>query len=142
MIYEDLVWQIEKSKVDIFNNQIYECYDFTPKKQPNFSNGQKINNEEIDALWEAKIQMNDLDWGMKNVYLPNITTVKKSMLKKIYTEYQVKKNPLLVVVFTKMNFKEFLATLSSPGLGKKVTIIQKLNAEIAFKILRGHQNYR
>lgn len=37
-MYEDLVWQMEKAKIDLFHNEIYECYDFTPKKQCNFCN--------------------------------------------------------------------------------------------------------
>lgn len=37
-IYDDLVWQMEIAQIDVFNNQIYECYDFTPKSIPNFSN--------------------------------------------------------------------------------------------------------
>lgn len=35
--------------------------------------------------WEAKIEINDLDWGLKNVYLPQFTSTKKSMVKKVYT---------------------------------------------------------
>jgi protein XRP2 len=50
-IYDDLIWQIEKAKIDIFDNQIYECYDFTPRKHPNFSNGEKEKNFETDMEW-------------------------------------------------------------------------------------------
>jgi hypothetical protein len=46
-VYEDLIWQIEKAKIDVFENQIYECYDFTPKKISNFSNAE-ISSESAD----------------------------------------------------------------------------------------------
>jgi hypothetical protein len=53
-VYEDLIWQIQKAKIDVFENQIYECYDFTPKKISNFSNAE-ISSESADDEWEAKI---------------------------------------------------------------------------------------
>lgn len=37
-MYEDLIWQIETANIDVFDNQVYECYDFTPKKNANFVN--------------------------------------------------------------------------------------------------------
>ena len=49
--------------------------------------------------------MNDLDWGFKNVYLPQLTSVKKSLLKKVFNEKQLRENNKIIGIFTKMHFK-------------------------------------
>lgn len=35
-MYDDLVWQMETTNIDPFKNKIFECYDFTPQKIPNY----------------------------------------------------------------------------------------------------------
>lgn len=32
--------------IDVFKNQIYECYDFTPKKISNFTNVEANENDQ------------------------------------------------------------------------------------------------
>lgn len=53
-IYDDLLWQIERAKINVFDNQIFECYDFTPKKPPNFQNEEPA--EDIDDNWETLLE--------------------------------------------------------------------------------------
>ena len=36
LMYDDLVWQMETTNIDPFKNKIFECYDFTPQKIPNY----------------------------------------------------------------------------------------------------------
>lgn len=68
------------------------------------------SNENLE--WEAKIEINDLDWGMKNIYFPLFMPIKNSMLPKMLSETEVKTNNEINIIFGKGLYKEILIWLN------------------------------
>ena len=43
--------------------------------------------------------MNDLDWGMKNVYFPFVMPIKSSMISKMFNEAEIMNNSSISIIY-------------------------------------------
>lgn len=102
-IYDDLLWQMERAKLSIFHNQIFDCYDFTPKKPPNFLN--ETPHADIDPDWPRLLQEGRLNEDRRNVCLPRRLPIKRSMISKLYTLKYLESNPEVRVACCNMDEK-------------------------------------
>lgn len=80
--------------------------------------------------------MNDLDWGMKNVYFPLLMPVKSSMLPKMLSETEVQTDNSITIIYGKGLYKEILIWLNCEDLHKNLMMIKRLDNELCLKMLK------
>ena len=105
-VHDDLFPQMERAGINVLDNQVFECYDFTPSKPANFQN-EPISTD-MDPHWPTVLRDYKLVKEEPADRLPHRMAIKTSMIKRIFTEPYLHSNPNIMILQIRLASRRLL----------------------------------